>query len=88
MTRNPRYDPGLDSELPAAGKRCPRNDNIRFRLPSKNLAQGNLGQRRDPLKKSGSSLLPLNILAEALPLSWSHYVLLISRSRSDEVRQF
>jgi hypothetical protein len=33
---------GLDSDLPAAGKRCPRNDNIRFRLPSKNLAQGDL----------------------------------------------
>jgi hypothetical protein len=33
---------GLDSELPAAGKRCPRNDNIRFRLPSKNLDQGDL----------------------------------------------
>ncbi len=30
----------------------------------------------------------MNILAEAFPLSWSHYVLLISRSRSDEARQF
>jgi hypothetical protein len=37
---------------------------------------------------SGESCLSLNILAEALPLSWSHYVLLISRSRSDEARQF
>jgi len=33
---------GLDSDLPATGKRCPRNDNIRFPLPSKNLAQGDL----------------------------------------------
>jgi hypothetical protein len=33
---------GLDSDLPAAGKRYPRNDNIRFPLPSKNLAQGDL----------------------------------------------
>ena len=33
---------GLDSDLPAAGKRYPRNDNIRFKLPSKNLAQGDL----------------------------------------------
>jgi hypothetical protein len=31
---------GLDSDLPAAGKRYPRNDNIRFPLPSKNLARG------------------------------------------------
>jgi hypothetical protein len=29
---------GLDSDLPATGKRYPRNDNIRFPLPSKNLA--------------------------------------------------
>ena len=42
MHRNPRSDPGLDSELPAAGKRYPRNDNIRFPLPSKNLEQGDL----------------------------------------------
>ncbi len=33
---------GLDSELPAAGKRYPCNDNIRFKLPSKNLEQGDL----------------------------------------------
>jgi len=33
---------GLDSDLPAAGKRYPRNDNIRFKLPSKNLDQGDL----------------------------------------------
>ena len=33
---------GLDSDLPAAGKRCPRNDKIRFPLPSKNPAQGDL----------------------------------------------
>ena len=33
---------GLDSDLPATGKRYPRNDNIRFPLPSKNLAQGDL----------------------------------------------
>jgi len=33
---------GLDSDLPAAGKRYPRNDNIRFPLPSKNLEQGDL----------------------------------------------
>jgi hypothetical protein len=33
---------GLDSDLPAAGKRYPRNDNIQFPLPSKNLAQGDL----------------------------------------------
>jgi len=37
---------------------------------------------------SGESGFPLNLLVEALPLSWSHYVLLISRSRSDEARQF
>ena len=47
---------GLDSDLPAAGKRYPRNDNIRFPLPSKNLDQGNLAPGRDPLKKSGPSL--------------------------------
>ena len=28
---------------------------------------------------NGESHLPMNILAEAFPLSWSHYVLLISR---------
>jgi hypothetical protein len=33
---------GLDSDLPATGKRYPRNDNIRFPLPSKNLEQGDL----------------------------------------------
>jgi hypothetical protein len=33
---------GLDSDLPATGKHYPRNDNIRFPLPSKNLAQGDL----------------------------------------------
>ena len=33
---------GLDSDLPATGKRYPRNDNIRFPLPSKNLDQGDL----------------------------------------------
>jgi hypothetical protein len=33
---------GLDSDLPTAGKRYPRNDNIRFPLPSKNLTQGDL----------------------------------------------
>lgn len=38
--------------------------------------------------RSGESGFPLNLIAEALPLSWSHYVLLISRSRSDEARQF
>ncbi len=33
---------GLDSDLPDTGKRYPRNDNSRFPLPSKNLAQGDL----------------------------------------------
>ena len=33
---------GLASDLTAAGKRYPRNDNIRFKLPSKNLDQGDL----------------------------------------------
>ncbi len=33
---------GLDSDLPATGKRYPRNDNIRFPLPSKNLDRGDL----------------------------------------------
>jgi len=33
---------GLDNDLPATGKRYPRNDNIRFPLPSKNLDQGDL----------------------------------------------
>ncbi len=33
---------GLDSDLSAAGKRYARSDNIRFPLPSKNLAQGDL----------------------------------------------
>jgi hypothetical protein len=37
---------------------------------------------------SGKSVFPLNMLAEAFPLSWSHYVLLISRSRSTEARVF
>jgi hypothetical protein len=31
---------GLNSDLPATGKRYPRNDNIRFPLPSKGLEQG------------------------------------------------
>ena len=33
---------GLDSDLPAAGKRYARSDNIRFPLPSKNLEKGDL----------------------------------------------
>jgi hypothetical protein len=53
MHRNPRSDPGLDSDLPAAGKRYPRNDYIRFTLPSKNLDQGELVLRvKDERDKS------------------------------------
>lgn len=37
---------------------------------------------------SGEFNLPLNRLAEAFPLSWSHYILLISQSRSEEARNF
>ena len=49
---------GLDSDLPAAGKRYPRNDNIRFPLPSKNLAQGDLVLRvRDERSNSTQHLL-------------------------------
>jgi hypothetical protein len=33
---------GLDSDLPATGKRYARSENIRFPLPSKNLDQGDL----------------------------------------------
>jgi hypothetical protein len=32
--------PGLARDLPAAGKHYPRNDTIRFPLPSENLVQG------------------------------------------------
>ncbi|EMS77861.1 hypothetical protein [Desulfotignum phosphitoxidans] len=49
---------GLDSDLPATGKRYPRNDNIRFPLPSKNLDQGDLVLRvRDERSNSTRHLL-------------------------------
>jgi len=49
---------GLDSDLPAAGKRYPRNDNIRFPLPSKNLEQGELVLRvRDERSNATQHLL-------------------------------
>jgi hypothetical protein len=49
---------GLDSDLPATGKRYPRNDNIRFPLPSKNLAQGDLVLRvRDERSNATQHLL-------------------------------
>jgi hypothetical protein len=49
---------GLDSDLPAAGKRYPRNDNIRFPLPSKNLDQGDLVLRvRDERSNATRHLL-------------------------------
>ncbi len=49
---------GLDSDLPATGKRYPRNDNIWFPLPSKNLAQGDLVLRvRDERSNATRHLL-------------------------------
>jgi hypothetical protein len=49
---------GLDSDLPATGKRYPRNDNIRFPLPSKNLDQGDLVLRVRDERSNATRDLP------------------------------
>lgn len=56
--------------------------------PSRNLLPAVIGPVSSDISETASRKFNLALLAEHFPLSWSHYVMLVRRSRSPEARAF
>jgi predicted nuclease of restriction endonuclease-like (RecB) superfamily len=56
--------------------------------PSRKLLPSSVGAVSAEISETASRKFNLTLLAEHFPLSWSHYVMLVRRSRSPEARAF